>query len=113
MRLRNAVIGLVLTIVAMAGSITPTYASSTTESTPRAADRNASVVADSPRAVDLCQWFRPYGTGYVTSAMYVDSHSVRCVVLYGTTSSQCYIYYVRWWGGWNGPFDILRCDLVG
>ena len=64
-------------------------------------------------ADNLCNFFRPYGVGYVIHAYIISSTDVYCVDAHAM--GQCWGYDVLWFGGWNGPYNVhndgINCSL--
>jgi hypothetical protein len=94
-RLKTTLMGLLLAIALVLGVGPRADAGPERASHPPTEDHN------------LCVWFRPYssGTMYFHFRFTGDVNLV-CQVRY--SNGTCYQYYVRWFGGWNGPYDVSR-----
>jgi hypothetical protein len=92
MKVRKAWVGLALMVAMIGGSAMPATA----------APDEAGIGPG-----ELCVKFRPYDAGTVYSYVWFAPYkNTYCRVQY--EPNLCYEYWVRWFGGWNGPFDIVR-----
>jgi hypothetical protein len=93
MRLKTTLAGLLLAVALVFGA------------SPRAEAGPARANHPPTEVHNLCVWFRPYRDGDVYFHLRIDVNIV-CAVRY--VNGTCYQYYVRWFGGWNGPFDAFQ-----